>query len=120
MTKTYIKREDLPEDYAEMMQTETHHDHRIIRTENGSIRWEANPATEMLLEMIAKDAVSKTNHIGMNLNDVVGKLISKGLYKNSETYRQLYRDMGYSLNGYWEIFYWEANNEEADQYKQPE
>lgn len=31
--------------------------------------------------------------------------------KNSEVYRKLYRDMGYSLYGYWEI-----NNEDAGEY----
>jgi hypothetical protein len=24
--------------------------------------------------------------------------------------------MGYSLSGYWEIFYWEVNNEDAEDY----
>ena len=36
---------------------------------------------------------------------------------NSEMWRKLYRDLGYSLFGYWEIFYWEANNEKAAEYK---
>jgi hypothetical protein len=40
-----------------------------------------------------------------------------GLGKNDESVRKLYRDMGYSLSGYWEIFYWEMNNEDADQYR---
>jgi len=39
-----------------------------------------------------------------------------GLTKNSEPVRKLYRDMGYSLSGYWEIFYWDVNNEEAEDY----
>jgi hypothetical protein len=40
-----------------------------------------------------------------------------GLTKNSEEVRKLYRDMGYSLSGYWEIFYWDMNNEDAHKYK---
>jgi hypothetical protein len=40
-----------------------------------------------------------------------------GLTKNSEEVRKLYHDMGYSLSGYWEIFCWEANNENARKYK---
>jgi hypothetical protein len=28
----------------------------------------------------------------------------------------MYRDMGYSLYGYWEIFYWEMNNDYAQDY----
>lgn len=43
---------------------------------------------------------------------------SMGLTKNSEEMGKLYRDMGYSLSGYWEIFYWETNNEDAGKYKQ--
>ena len=27
--------------------------------------------------------------------------------------------MGYSLGGYWEVFYWEVNNELAHKYKPP-
>jgi hypothetical protein len=40
-----------------------------------------------------------------------------GLTKNSEEVRKLYRDMCYSLSGYWEIFYWDMNNEDARKYK---
>jgi hypothetical protein len=40
-----------------------------------------------------------------------------GYDKNSEVYRKLYRDIGYSLEGYWEIFYWEVNNPIASEYK---
>jgi hypothetical protein len=40
-----------------------------------------------------------------------------GLNKNSEEVRKLYRDMGYSLSGYWEIFFWEVNNEDAPLYR---
>jgi hypothetical protein len=29
----------------------------------------------------------------------------------------MYRDMGYSLFGYWEMFYWEINNNIAHEYK---
>lgn len=36
--------------------------------------------------------------------------------KNSEKYRALYRYIGYSLYGYWEIFYWKVNNEKAHLY----
>ncbi len=28
----------------------------------------------------------------------------------------MYRDMGVSLFGYWEIFYWEMNNEKSQEY----
>lgn len=52
----------------------------------------------------------------IDLNTLVLLLNHLGYGKNSEVYRQLYRDMGYSLYGYWEIFYWEVNNPDANEY----
>ena len=100
-----IKREDLPEDYTEMMITESHHDHEIVMV-NGVIRWKACSVTNSLLGDIS-------------LNDLIPLLHVLGYDENSEIYRQLYRNMGYSLSGYWEVFYWEMNNEDACLYKQP-
>ena len=101
-----VLRKDLPINYREMMKTESHHDHKIIITENGTLRWEADEFIGRLTD-------------GCNLNDIVQGLHSKGNGKNSEIYRELYRKMGYSLSGYWEIFYWDMNNEDAADYKQP-
>ena len=55
-------------------------------------------------------------YINVIINDLIPLLDSLGYDKNSEVYRKLYRDMGYSLFGYWEVFYWVANNSEADKY----
>jgi hypothetical protein len=100
-----IRRQDLMdiEDYAEIFNKESHHAHRVIEHENGTLRWEADPTVTKTLEKI-------------NLNDLWYLFHTMGLTKNSEPVRKLYRDMGYSLSGYWEIFYWEVNNEEADEY----
>lgn len=70
------------------------------------IRWKENPNVTKILSLIS-------------LNDLIPLLYELGYDKNSEIYRKLYRDMGYSLSGYWEIFYWEMNNEYANDY-QPE
>jgi hypothetical protein len=51
-----------------------------------------------------------------NLNDLVMEMLSKGLTPNDEAWRDVYRKIGYSLYGYWEVFYWEANNEDAEEY----
>lgn len=91
------------EDYAEIFNKESHHEHRVIEDEHGTLRWEADPTVTKTLEKI-------------NLNDLWLLFMKMGLTKNSEPVRKLYRDMGYSLSGYWEIFYWEVNNEEADEY----
>lgn len=94
-----LKRSELPNDYEEMMVTERHHDHEIVMV-NDVIRWKENPDVNSILKNIS-------------LNDLCPLLDCLGYGKNSEVYRKLYRDMGYSLSGYWEIFYWEINNDEV-------
>ena len=34
--------------------------------------------------------------------------------KNDPRVREMYRKMGYSISGYWEIFFWDMNNELAE------
>jgi hypothetical protein len=102
-----IERNNIPSDFDGMMEKETHHDHKIIKDKHGMLRWEADPFVSRLID-------------STNLNFVIQGFHEKGVTKNSEVYRELYRKMGYSLSGYWEIFYWEVNNEEAPLYKQPE
>ena len=105
---TVVTREELMDvdSYKEMFDIEFHHNHEIIRDQNGTIRWKGDPAMDNI--------ISKT----VNLNDLwYIMFFSMGLTKNSEEVRKLYRDMGYSLSGYWEIFFWEMNNEDADEYK---
>ena len=92
------------ESYAEIMEKESHHDHELVIDSSGTIRWKACDTVNHILK-------------GMSLNDICPLLCSLGYDKNSEVYRALYRKMGYSLSGYWEVFYWDWNNEEADQYK---
>ena len=92
------------ETYQEIFEKEKHHNHEIIEDENGTYRWKENPTAELFLKNIS-------------LNDLCPLLNTLGYGKNSEVYRKLYRDMGYSLSGYWEVFYWEANNEDADEYE---
>jgi len=91
-------------DYAEIMKAESHHNHPIIVDHNGTIRWRATGIINHLLDT------------KLNLNDLVALFYELGWDKNSEQYRHLYRSMGYSLAGYWEVFYWEMNNEDADKY----
>lgn len=100
-----IRRQDLMdiEDYAEIFSKESHHTHRVIEDDNGTPRWEEDPVVRKTLDRV-------------NLNDLWMLFMKMGLTKNSEPVRKLYRDMGYSLSGYWEIFYWEVNNEDAEDY----
>jgi len=103
----YIKREDITnsEAYNEIFKKESHHDHKIIQDERGVYRWESDPLID---KFVTLDLI--------NLNDLIPKMWVKGMDKNSEEYRELYRKIGYSLSGYWEVFYWECNNEDADKY----
>jgi len=103
--ETIIKREDITnEHYRLILDVETHHNHEIVRDEDGTYRWKENRDVNILLENIS-------------LNDLCPLLDVLGYGKNTEPYRKLYRDMGYSLFGYWEIFYWEMNNPYAALYK---
>ena len=99
-----INRDDITiENYRLILDTETHHNHIIIKDDNGVLRWKEN-----------QDVINILNNI--SLNDLCPLLNCLGYDKNSEVYRKLYRDMGYSLNGYWEVFYWNWNNEDVDDY----
>ena len=104
-----IPRSEIQEDiYRDILDKETHHNHEIIvehKLQDGEpiFRWKPNPVVSRHLQHI-------------HLSELLGLLRAMGFGKNSEVYRKLYRDMGYSLFGYWEIFYWEVNNEEAAQY----
>jgi hypothetical protein len=104
---TIVSREEAAataEDYKEILDKESHHDHEIIRHGNGTLRWKENP---MVNEILNRG----------DLNDLWYLFHTMGLTKNSEEVRKLYRDMGYSLSGYWEIFFWEVNNEDAPLYR---
>lgn len=102
-----VKREDITDDlFREILDVETHHNHEIIRDEHGTLRWKEDPYTVKCYEKIS-------------LNDLIPLFYALGIDKNHEIYRQLYRNIGYSLSGYWEIFYWEANNDDADLYNPP-
>ena len=92
------------DEYNAVLLSETHHDHEIIEDGAGVLRWKENHVASRVLSRI-------------NLNDLVVLLRTLGYGKNSEVYRKLYRDMGYSLSGYFEIFYWDVNNPDYLDYK---
>ena len=105
MFQKIIDRKDIiTKIYVEILNREPH-DHIIIEDENEILRWKENKSIRDLFDLKILD-----------LNQVVIGLYDKGFDKNSEIYRQLYRDLGYSLDGYWEVFYWDMNNPETDKY----
>jgi hypothetical protein len=100
-----VNRADITEsEVKEVLETESHHNHEIVVDDIGRYRWKENNNVTMCLE-------------SMNLNELISLLHALGYGKNSEVFRKLYRDMGYSLIGYWEIFYWDVNNPIAHEYK---
>lgn len=100
-----IKRSEIKEqEYLDIFEKESHHNHEIEESEDGILRWKENKYVMMLIKHIS-------------LNDLLPLLSNLGYDKNSEVYRKLYRDMGYSLNGYWEVFYCEVNNEDTELYE---
>jgi len=100
-----VDRKDLPDFYKEWIDKESHHDHEIIEDKNGTLRWKRDESVDKALDRLS-------------LNDLVVLFHTLGWDKNSEQYREMYRKMGYSLYGYWEIFHWEMNNEDHEEYVQ--
>jgi hypothetical protein len=107
MMDKLIERANLPTAYSKMMKTETHHEHEIIKDGAGTLRWKEDP----FIRRFTNDC---------SLNDIVQGFHTNGNDKNTESFRELYRKMGYSLSGYYDVFYWDMNNDIADEYKQPE
>lgn len=93
------------DDYNEMLKKERHHDHEIVEVD-GVFRWKENKQV--------RDLVGGKGKI--DLNNLWEFFYAMGLNKNSEFVRDVYRNMGYSLFGFWEIFYWDCNNEIASEY----
>jgi len=93
----------ISEEYAEVLEREEL-GHELYVNEHGTIRWVADPEKEQEImdEFGARD-----------LND----LFMKGADKNDPRVRELYKHIGYSLFGFWEVFYWEVNNDCAHQYQ---
>lgn len=89
----------ISDEYKEVLNRESHHKHELVMV-NRVVRWKANKEVDDL-----------------NVNNVVRMLYKLGYNKNSEVCRKYYRDLGYSLSGYWEVFYWEANNENKNEYR---
>ena len=93
------------DDYNEMLKKEKHHDHEIVEVD-GVLRWKEN-----------KDVRDLVGGKGLlDLNSLWQFFYAMDLNKNSEFVREVYRNMGYSLDGFWELFYWEMNNEDAADY----
>ncbi len=89
-------------DYAAVLETEEL-GHELHISEHGTLRWVADPEKEQeMMDMFG----------ARDLND----LYLKGADKNDPRIRELYKHMGCSLYYFWEVFYWEVNNELAYQY----
>ena len=100
---TYVSRNDkILNEYdfwKEMKLFEAHHDHKIIYDKK------------------LKKFVWETTYVGKyDLNKIMSDFAKRGLTKNSEEVRALLRSIGYSLYGYWEVVYWEVNNNDVKDY----
>jgi hypothetical protein len=92
-SKNYVTRDEVYkiEGYAEILDNEKHHDHKIILDEYNVLRWEGNP-----------EVIKMADEVGVN--KLIIDLQNSGHTKSSEVYQKLYRDIGYSLCGYWDVF----------------
>lgn len=96
-----IERKDVLEPiFQKMLRTETHHTHEIIQSKNGVLRWKDN---------IDENDIESESKI---LRDIESN--QDDFY--SESMRELYRDLGYSLCGYWKMFYGMVDDENEDGY----
>ncbi|HTJ52552.1 MAG TPA: hypothetical protein VL443_23995 [Cyclobacteriaceae bacterium] len=105
MSEEIAKIIDSVPEYKKILRNEPHHKHEIIIDDDDVIRWKANPSVRKLIDD------------SQLLNEFLVLFNLLGVKKNHELYRKLYRDMGYSLSGYHEIFYWDVNNPFCDDYK---
>lgn len=96
----------LSEEYSIILNREKHN-HPLIKVD-GVIRWKHDPLINYLKKM------NNNKIYTLNLNN----LFALGASKNDPMVRELYRKIGYSLYGYWEVFYWCVNNELADEYNE--
>ena len=88
-----VKREEIKvKQFVEMLKLESHHEHEIITSDDGILHWKPNQRLSIIIH-------------SLNINQIVTDFLYAGIGKNHEAYRKFYRDIGYSLNGYWEIFY---------------
>jgi hypothetical protein len=92
------------DDYKQILEKEIHHKHPLAMDEHGRVKWIKNQSVADLVEKMG------------GLNPIIALLYNMGYDKNSEVFRKLYRDLGVSLDLYWEVFYWEANNPEVENY----
>lgn len=97
LDRKHVKK--ISDNYKEVLDREKHHNHELVMV-NGIIRWKENE-----------------NLRSIDINKVIEIFYELGYDKNSEVYRKFYRDLGYSLSGYWEVFYWEVNNEDQNEYR---
>lgn len=110
------------EEYALVLDTEeTLHRHQLVLVEgngdNRVLRWEVDPLID---EMFHRGWFSLNDIFSGTCKQVVGitpKIRPANIIKNDPLVRELYRRMGISLFGYWETFYWEANNPYAEEFK---
>ena len=111
LKERYAKDSDV---YAEVFAKDGN-DHEVFLDKNGTLRWKVNPSIELLFSL--NQVVERPYIQVVDLNEFWTQWYKQGFTKNDPRVRKLYRDMGYSVSGYWEIFFWEVNNPIVDQWE---
>ncbi len=93
-------------DYEMVLAREEKDGHQLYVDKHDTIRWVENPIREKEIMDIYRAGD-------------LSQLFMHGADKNTAIIRELYKCIGYSLCGFWEIFYWEVNNERANEYVAP-
>jgi len=99
----YVDRKNIDTtDCYSFLNIETHHNHKIVMVDK-VYRWEENKEVRKAIN-------------DLDLCKLWNIIYDIGLNRNSELPKSIYRDMGYSLHGYWELFYSDINNEDFKDY----
>ena len=81
------------------------------------MRWVESPSIDFLRFLNNDYGMAIDPNRVFDLNHFWNRCRERGITKNDSRVRQLYRDMGYSVFGYWEVFFWEVNNDIAHEWK---
>jgi len=101
---SWMSAASISSEYKQVLKRE-HYGHELYVDKHNTIRWVKNPEKEK--EIMEEFGAS-------DLNDLFGRCRAD---KNDPRIRELYKHKGYSLFGFWEIFYWRVNNPCACEYK---
>jgi hypothetical protein len=90
---------EISDEYKKLLIREKHHNHKIVMIK-GEFKWKKNE-----------------NLKSIDTNEIIRLFNQLGYDEKSEVYKKFYRDLGYSLDDYWKIFYFDLYKENIEENK---